>query len=191
MKKIGITGGIGSGKSVISRILKNMGYPVYDSDSWAKTLMNNNLQIKNALITRFGQETYSSKGLNRQYLALQIFNNKEKLTFVNSVVHPIVGQHFLEWANSLNSELVFIESAILFSSGLNKLLDETIYVDAPQPVRLQRAMARDNVSAEAITARINNQQHDNKYALAHSTHIIINDNQTLLIPQIISILQKI
>ena len=190
-KKIGITGGIGSGKSVISHLLNNMGYPVYDSDSWAKTLMNNNLQIKNALITRFGQETYSSKGLNRQYLAQQIFNNKENLTFVNSVVHPIVGQHFLEWANSLNSELVFIESAILFSSGLNKLLDETIYVDAPQPVRLQRAMARDNASTEAIIARINSQQQDNEYAIAHSTHIIINDNQTLLIPQILSILQKI
>ena len=190
-KKIGITGGIGSGKSVISRILKNMGYPVYDSDSWAKHLMNHHPNIRQALTDKFGAETYTTEGLNRAYLAQQIFNNKESLTFVNSVVHPIVGQHFLEWANSLNSELVFIESAILFSSGLNKLLDETIYVDAPQHVRLQRAMARDNAPTEAIIARINSQQQDNEYAIAHSTHIIINDNQTLLIPQILSILQKI
>ncbi len=191
MKKIGITGGIGSGKSVVSYLLKNMGYPVYDSDTWAKTLMNNNLKIKNALITQFGQEVYFTEELNRPYLAQQIFNNKENLSFVNSVVHPIVEQHFLEWANSQRSEIVFIESAILFSSGLNKILDKTIYVDAPQSIRLQRAMARDKVSAGAITARINNQNLDNEYAFTHSTYIIINDNQSLIIPQILSILQKI
>ena len=190
MKKIGITGGIGSGKSVISHILKTMGYPVYDSDSWAKHLMNHHPDIRQALTNRFGAETYTTEGLNRAYLAQQIFNNKENLAFVNSLVHPIVGQHFLEWANSQNSGLVFIESAILFSSGLNKLLDETIYVDAPQPVRLQRAMQRDNAPAEAITARIKSQSLDNEYALTHSTHIIINDNQTLIIPQILSIVQK-
>ena len=189
-KKIGITGGIGSGKSVISRILKTMGYPVYDSDSWAKHLMNHHPDIRQALTNRFGAETYTTEGLNRAYLAQQIFNNKENLAFVNSLVHPIVGQHFLEWANSQNSGLVFIESAILFSSGLNKILDETIYVDAPQSIRLQRAMQRDNAPAEAITVRIKSQSLDNEYALTHSTYIIINDNQTLIIPQILSIVQK-
>ena len=189
MIKIGITGGIGSGKSVISRILRLLNYPVYDSDFWAKELMNNNPNIQHALTKRFGPETYQNNTLNRPFLAKQIFNNEDARLFVNSIVHPIVSQHFLDWAENQNTKLVFIESAILFSSGLNKLLDETIYVDAPQPIRLQRAMARDNASAEAIIARINSQQQDNEYAIAHSTHIIINDNQTLLIPQILSILQ--
>ena len=191
MKKIGITGGIGSGKSVVSRILTTMGYPVYDSDSWAKRLMNNHPDIRQALTDRFGPDTYISGNLNRPYLAQQIFNNKENLTFVNSIVHPIVCNHFLQWAESQPTELVFIESAILFSSGLDKFVDKVIYVDAPHEIRLQRAMNRDHASAEAISARINNQLHDNQYAHTHSNYIIQNDNNTLIIPQLLSTLQNI
>lgn len=191
MKKIGITGGIGSGKSVISRILKTMGYPIYDSDSWAKILMNNNPTIRQALTEKFGAETYSPEGLNRTYLAQQIFNDKANLAYVNSIVHPIVCTHFLQWAENQHSEFVFIESAILFSSGLDKILDKTIYVDAPQELRLQRAMLRDNASAEAIIARINNQSHDNEYARTHSNFTINNDNNSLTITQLLSILSQI
>ena len=103
MKTIGITGGIGSGKSVISRILKIMGYPVYDSDLWAKYLMNNNQTIRQTLINKFGAQTYTNKKLNKIYLAQQIFNNKENLIFVNSIVHPIVCNHFLQWAEKRQS----------------------------------------------------------------------------------------
>lgn len=191
MKKIGITGGIGSGKSIVSRILKTIGYPIYDSDSWAKHLMNNHPNIRQALIDKFGAETYTHEGLNRTYLAQQIFNNKTNLAFVNSIVHPIVCNHFTQWTENQHSEFVFIESAILFSSGLDKILDKTIYVDAPQELRLQRAMLRDNASAEAIIARINNQSHDNEYARSHSDFIIQNDNQTLLTPQILNIIKKL
>ena len=191
MKKIGITGGIGSGKSVVSRILTTMGYPVYDSDSWAKRLMNNHPDIRQALTDRFGPDTYISGNLNRPYLAQQIFNDKENLTFVNSIVHPIVCNHFLQWAESQPTELVFIESAILFSSGLDKFVDKVIYVDAPHEIRLQRAMNRDHASAEAISARINNQLHDNQYAHTHSNYTIQNDNNTLIIPQLLSTLQNI
>ena len=191
MKKIGITGGIGSGKSVISRILKTMGYPVYDSDSWAKHLMNNHPNIRQALINKFGIETYTPEGLNRTYLAQQIFNDKANLAFVNSIVHPTVCNHFMQWAENQHSEFAFIESAILFSSGLDTILDKVIYVNAPQELRIQRAILRDNASAEAITARINNQSHDNEYAHTHSNFIINNDNQTLIIPQLLSTLQNI
>lgn len=191
MKKIGITGGIGSGKSIVSRILKTIGYPIYDSDSWAKHLMNNHPNIRQALTDKFGAETYTHEGLNRTYLAQQIFNNKTNLAFVNSIVHPIVCNHFTQWAKNQHSEFVFIESAILFSSGLDKILDKTIYVDAPQELRLQRAMLRDNASAEAIIARINNQSHDNEYARSHSDFIIQNDNQTLLTPQILNTIKKL
>lgn len=191
MTKIGITGGIGSGKSVISRILKIMHYPVYDSDYWAKFLMNNDKTIYKALTDKFGPETYSSEGINRPFLAQLIFNNKENLTFVNSIVHPAVGNHFLQWAEEQQSSIVFIESAILFSSGLNKIINKTIYVDAPQEIRLQRAILRDNASTEAISARIKNQINGDEYARTHSDYIINNDNTSLLIPQIISILQNL
>lgn len=191
MTKIGITGGIGSGKSVISRILKIMHYPVYDSDYWAKFLMNNDKTIYKALTDKFGPETYSSEGINRPFLAQLIFNNKENLTFVNSIVHPAVSNHFLQWAEEQQSSIVFIESAILFSSGLNKIIDKTIYVDAPQEIRLQRAILRDNATTEAISARIKNQINGDEYARTHSDYIINNDNTSLLIPQIISILQNL
>lgn len=189
--KIGITGGIGSGKSVISHLLKTMNYPVYDSDYWAKKLMNEDTFIKNSLIAHFGEQTYNTIGINRPFLAQQIFNNKNNLAFVNSIVHPIVGNHFIQWAETQNSSLVFIESAILFSSGFNKIVDKTIFVNAPQDIRLQRAILRDNTSKEAITARINNQSTGDEFALTHSDFIIENDNKTLLIPQILSILTKI
>ena len=189
--KIGITGGIGSGKSVISRILKTMGYPVYDSDWWAKNLMNENMEIRSALISKFGNETYASMGLNRPFLAQQIFNNKENLAFVNSVVHPIVGNHFLQGAKEQNSDCVFIESAILFSSGFNKIVDQVIFVDAPQNIRLNRAIARDNATAETVMARINNQAEGDAFAISNSDFIIQNDNNSLIIPQVLSVLEKI
>ena len=190
MIKIGITGGIGSGKSVISRILRLLNYPVYDSDFWAKELMNNNPNIQHALTKRFGHETYQNNTLNRPFLAKQIFNNEDARLFVNSIVHPIVSQHFLDWAENQNSELVFIESAILFSSGLDKIIDTTIFVDAPQQIRLQRAKLRDNSTDTAILARINSQSQEELYAKKHSNYIINNDNQ-LLIPQITTIIKKL
>ena len=189
--KIGITGGIGSGKSVISRILKTMGHPIYDSDSWAKKLMNENTEIRNSLTLKFGEETYTSMGLNRPFLAQKIFNNQENLAYVNSVVHPIVGKHFLRWSEIQNSKLVFIESAILFSSGFNKIVDKVIFVDAPQEIRLERAMLRDNTTADTIMARIKNQSKGEAFARKHSDFIILNDNKTLIIPQILSMLKSL
>jgi dephospho-CoA kinase len=190
MIKIGITGGIGSGKSVISHILRIMNYPVYDSDFWAKELMNNDKTIQKALTERFGLETYQNNTLNKPFLAQQIFNNESSRLFVNSIVHPIVSQHFLNWANNQKSQFVFIESAILFSSGLNKIIDTTIFVDAPLNVRLQRAKRRDNSTDTAIQARINSQKQEELYAKKHSNYIINNDNQ-LLLPQIITIIKDL
>lgn len=190
MIKIGITGGIGSGKSVISHILRIMNYPVYDSDFWAKELMNNDKTIQKALTERFGLETYQNNTLNKPFLAQQIFNNESSRLFVNSIVHPIVSQHFLNWANNQKSQFVFIESAILFSSGLNKIIDTTIFVDAPLNVRLLRAKRRDNSTDTAIQARINSQKQEELYAKKHSNYIINNDNQ-LLLPQIITIIKDL
>lgn len=189
--KIGITGGIGSGKSVISRLLKIMGYPVYDSDSWAKVLMNEDKAIRDSLSAMFGDEVYTDTGLNRSFLAQKIFNNKEKLAFVNSVVHPAVGKHFLQWTEEQYTNCVFIESAILFSSGFDKIVDKVIFVDAPQEIRLERAMVRDNAPAEGVLARIKNQTMGELYAREHSDFIIQNDNIMLITPQVLSALEMI
>jgi dephospho-CoA kinase len=167
-----------------------MNYPVYDSDFWAKELMNNDKTIQKALTERFGLETYQNNTLNKPFLAQQIFNNESSRLFVNSIVHPIVSQHFLNWANNQKSQFVFIESAILFSSGLNKIIDTTIFVDAPLNVRLQRAKRRDNSTDTAIQARINSQKQEELYAKKHSNYIINNDNQ-LLLPQIITIIKDL
>ena len=153
--------------------------------------MNNNAVIRHALSSRFGENTYTNIGLNKAFLAEQIFNNKDNLAFVNSIVHPTVGQHFLQWAESQQSELIFIESAILFSSGFNKIVNDIIFVDAPQQIRLQRAIIRDNTTNEAIMARIQNQIIEENTARQNSNYIIYNDNQTLIIPQILSILNSI
>ena len=189
--KVGITGGIGSGKSIVSRALKNMGYPIYDSDFWAKKLMNEDKEIRDLLTQRFGNEVYTDFGLNRSFLAQQIFNNKENLTFVNSVVHPTVCKHFIWWTEQQSSNVVFIESAILFSSGFDKFVDKVIFVDAPQDLRLKRATARDNASAEAVMARIKNQTEGDEYSRTHSDFIIQNDDKTLIITQILSVLKEI
>jgi dephospho-CoA kinase len=191
MKKIGITGGIGSGKSIISQTLRIMGYSVYDSDSWAKTLMNSNEEIKKKLISKFGKETYNSKGLNKSHLAQHIFNNNEALIHVNSIVHPIVKQHFLNWCKKQKSKLVFIESAILFTSKFNEIVDSTIFIDAPQEIRIQRASLRDNTTPKAILARINNQKDEELLARTHANYTINNNNNNLIIPQLLSILQNI
>ena len=153
--------------------------------------MNENEEIRNSLIQRFGEATYTTTGLNRQFLAQQIFNNKENLTFVNSVGHPAVGKHFLQWAEQQYSKLVFIESAILFSSGFDKIVDKVIFVDAPQDMRLKRAMVRDNSNAEAVMARIKNQAAGDTFARTHSDFIIQNDNKKLLTTQVLSVLNKI
>ena len=153
--------------------------------------MNENTEIRNSLTLKFGEETYTSMGLNRPFLAQKIFNNRENLAYVNSVVHPIVGKHFLRWSEIQNSKLVFIESAILFSSGFNKIVDKVIFVDAPQEIRLERAMLRDNTTADTIMARIKNQSEGEAFARKHSDFIILNDNKTLIIPQILSMLKSL
>lgn len=183
--KIGITGGIGSGKSYVAKVFKALGVPFYDADKEAKELMNTNLAIKNALISEFGKEVYDIEGhLNRAYLASQVFRDKKKLDKLNAIVHPMVIQHGEDWALSQTFPYSLKEAALLFESGSYKKLDYTILVTAPTDIRIARVMQRDAITREEVQDRINKQLPDEeKQKLAD--FIIINDGIAPLLPQIL------
>ena len=187
---VGITGGIGSGKSTVCEIFRVLGITVFEADKVARNLMNENSVIRQNLVEWFGNEIYSENQLNRKLLAELIFNNNSLLNKVNSLVHPIVREEFVKWKNSQNTVYSVYEAAILFESGFYKLMDYTVLITAPQQIRINRVMARDNLSQDQVLARINNQwTDDEKRKLA--TTVIINDNKNLIIPQIIEIDKKL
>jgi len=191
MKKIGLTGGIGSGKSFVASIFEKLEVPVYYSDAEAKRLMNVHNEITEKLIALFGNEVYTEKNsLNRAFLASKIFANKDLIAKVNAIVHPVVRNDFNEWAQKQHSHYVLQESAILFEIGAYKLLDATILVIAPNELRIKRAAQRDGVLEEEVIKRMNNQ--GNQQELSKMADFIINNNeQEMLLPQIINIHQQI
>ena len=160
MLVVGLTGGIGSGKTTIANQLSLQGIPVYNSDERAKWLMQNSTEIKNALKKEFGEEVYNSQGLNREYLAKIVFNNKDKLNILNSIVHPVVAKDFDDWVNNQNAEIVVKEAAILFESGSYKTCDVNVAVSADLEERIKRVKKRDGVTREQVLSRINNQWSD-------------------------------
>ena len=191
MKKlIGITGGIGSGKSVVGKILTSMGYPVYYSDKEAKTLMNNDKTIKQNLIKLLGEKAYLNNQLNKPFLAEKIFQDSKLKKKVNNIVHPIVRAHFKTFAENQDSPLVFNEAAILFETGSYKKFDHVILVVADKETRIKRVINRDNVTREQVLARMKNQWSDERKV--GLTSLIVNNNETdLLVPQVLKILNKI
>lgn len=182
--KIGITGGIGSGKSVVSKLLQLMGVPVYIADVESKRLTETDPDIRAALISLLGDEVYQDGKLNRPLLASYIFGNKDNLTMVNGIIHPRIKDDFRRWAQSHSSyPIVGIEAAILIEAGFTEDVDQVVLVYAPQEIRLRRAVSRDACSAEQIQQRMRNQMPDeDKMAFAH--HIIYNDDKQALIPQL-------
>lgn len=154
MIKVGLCGTIGSGKSTVARLFAQLGVAVYEADSRAKLLMTTSNSLRDAIVAAFGAECYSCGELNRQYLAQQIFGNESKRLLLNSIVHPAVCRDFVLWAEQQQGSYVIVESAILFESALDKVVDATIAVVAPADVALARAMARDNSTEEAIRARM-------------------------------------
>lgn len=183
-KKIGITGGIGTGKSFVSKIFKALGVPFYDADKEAKLIMTNNEKLKSLLIEAFGSETYFADGtLNRPYLSSKVFNDEKQLSILNGIVHPIVIEAGKNWAEAQTSNYSLKEAALLFESESYKSLDKTIIVTAPLELRIERVMKRDGVSREEVIRRINNQMpEEEKIKLAD--FVIINDGLTPLLPQI-------
>lgn len=160
MKVVGLTGGIGSGKTTVAKVFKELGVAVYIADIEAKTLMNRSKVIKRKLIALFGENAYLNNTLNRPFIADKIFNNKSLLDKMNAIVHPKVGQHFNRWLKKQSGSYVLKESAILFESGGDAYCDYTILVTAPEDIRIQRIIKRDNTSKEKVKAIIDNQLSD-------------------------------
>ncbi len=187
MKKIGITGGIASGKSLISRIFEEMGYPVFYSDIVSKRLVNSSEELKSALIDLLGAASYMEGKLNRSYVAKKVFSEPKLLEQVNRAIHPEVREAFTDWCASQVSELVFNEAAILFETGTYVNFDSTILVTAPLETRINRAIIRDKSTHVDVVSRIEQQWSDEK-KIPLASYVILNDDETPLIRQVEQVL---
>lgn len=187
MKVVGITGGIGSGKTTTCQIFEALGVPVYYADFRAKYLMANNTTLKRKIVQAFGERAYKDGELNREYLAKEVFGSKEKLSVLNGLVHPAVADDFDAWLDEKKqSPYVLKEAAILFESGAYHNVDVTVLVIAPKETRVDRVSKRDGSSREEIIQRMNNQwTQERKAKLAD--HIINNDGTQFLIPQVLEL----
>lgn len=190
--KLGITGGIASGKSVVCDILRVMGFPIYCSDDRAKELMKTDATIRYDLISLLGKNVYNTDGkLNRKMLADYIFAHKDQANQVNAIVHPRVKDDFFKWALQYRElPIVGIESAILIEAGFLDAVDQSLLVYAPKELRIKRAMQRDNFSQELVEHRINAQISDSK-KLDLVDFLINNDDKTLLLPQVENLVQEL
>ncbi len=175
MKIVGLTGGMGSGKTTVANFFKEMGVPVYIADDAGKSLMNTNKEVKSKIISLFGEQAYNDGLLDRKYIANQVFNSPEKLEQLNQIIHPAVGLDFQQWMNNQDSPYVLYEAAILFETGGYKKCDLIILVTAPLEDRISRLQARDNSSVDEIEARIQHQWSDDKKRKL-SNFEIINKN---------------
>ena len=191
MTKIGITGGIGAGKSVVASFLKATGIPVYIADDESKRITSTSPKIREQLVKKFGDELFSESILNRALLASLIFGNKENLSLVNAIIHPEVLSDFDEWAAKFkNKAFVAMESAILFESGFDKNMDMIITVTAPVEERIERILKRNKTTREEILSRISNQLPE-EIKCMKSDFVIYNDNNRAIIPQLEKILKQI
>ncbi|WP_034057874.1 dephospho-CoA kinase [Lacinutrix jangbogonensis] len=175
MITVGLTGGIGSGKTTVARAFEALGIPIYIADDEAKRLMNTSKVLKRKLIALFGEVAYKDNKLNRPYLAKAIFNDKGLLEKMNAIVHPKVGKHFIKWKNKQEATYVIKEAAILFENGSYKNYDYIITVTAPEKTRIARVIKRDNASLEKVKAIIANQWKDELKA-SLSDFVIVNTN---------------
>ena len=190
MLKVGLTGGIGSGKTTVAEIFYSLGIPVYNSDERAKYLMENDPSLRVAIIEYFGEESYRSEGLNRLYLSKEVFSDKSKLQKLNSLVHPVVGIDFAMWCKNQSAPFVVKEAAILIESGGYKGLDKIIIITASENIRMDRVMDRDNVKASEVRDRINNQMADSE-RLKYADFIVNNDGKEMLIPQVKEVFNRL
>jgi len=188
MKKIGITGGIGSGKTTVCEIFKLLGVPVFHADDEARNIQNTDIQIRRQISKLFGEQIYSPEGiLDRKKLAAIVFSNPEALAKLNAMIHPAVRENFLKWtANYLDELYVLYEAAILIESGYASDFDETILIVADEKIRISRVTMRDGSPEELVKQRISNQMTDIQ-KFNHVDYIIENNNTELLIPRIIEL----
>ncbi|MGL6266755.1 MAG: dephospho-CoA kinase [Chitinophagaceae bacterium] len=186
MLKIGITGGIGSGKSTVARVFETLSIPVYYADDAAKRLMQEDPELKKQIIGLFGETAFIEGKLNRPWISAQVFGNPEKVTALNALVHPVTIQDAKEWMSRQRTPYTLKEAALIFESGSEKELDYVIGVDAPAALRIQRVIERDKTTREAILQRMHNQL-DEAEKIKRSDFIIYNDGNQMVIPQVMAL----
>lgn len=189
--KVGVTGGIGTGKSLVCSIFKVLQVPVFEADLVAKNLMNSDNKIREDLIALLGENVYSGQGtLNKKRIAEIIFNDKEIIQKVNQIIHPAVRNSFISWWQQQNTDYIIQEAAILFESGAYKLMDYNILITAPEELRIKRVMKRDGATKQQVLARMANQWNDEE-KIKLADFIIYNDESNFLVTQVLEIHKKI
>lgn len=190
MLKIGITGGIGSGKSYVCQILEKMGYAIFYSDLEAKKLMIQNKELIQQIKNIIGEHAYLDNELNKPIIRNFLFQNEVNKEKLNALIHPFVYQEFEKWASSIQKEIVFNESALLFETDSYKRFNKTILVTAPEEIRIERLIKRDSLNIGEIKKRFNTQLNDS-IKRKKADYIIENDDKKLIIPQINKMLEQI
>lgn len=190
MLKIGLTGGIGSGKTTVAKVFETLGIPVYYADDAAKRLLATNPDLKAAVIRHFGEAAYRDGVPDRKYLAGIVFNNKEKLDLLNSLTHPITIKDAEDWMNNQHTPYAIKEAALLFESGAAEKLDYIIGVYAPQHIRIKRVMDRDQMQTDEVLKRIS-RQIDEEMKMKLCNFVIRNNDEQLVLPQIMELHKKL
>jgi len=190
MLKVGLTGGIGAGKSIVAKTFGVLGIPIYQADDAAKKLMETNKELVELIKLNFSEQAYVEGKLNRKFLADIVFHDKEKLKMINSLVHPFTIQDGIDWMKKQDAPYAIKEAALIFESGSQHAFDVIIGVFAPQAMRINRTLKRDSTTRELVLERMDNQL-DDSLKMKLCDEILINDEQKLLIPQIISLHLKL
>lgn len=190
MLKVGVTGGIGSGKSVVARILQVLGVPVYYADTAAKRLMETDEALRAAIQAHFGEAAYEGQRLNRSWLAAQVFGQPDKIAMLNSLVHPVVIADGQRWMQQQTAPYVAKEAALFFESGSAGEMDMIVGVYAPQALRIQRVMRRDGLGRQEVLSRMQ-QQLDERMKMKLCDIVLQNDEQEMLLPQVLRLHQML
>jgi|SRR6185437_15935033 len=190
MLKLGITGGIGSGKSVVCAIFQCLGVPVFRADDESRRLLNEDTAVKNEVIKLFGPSIIIDGKPDRKKIAAIVFADKEKLSQLNAIIHPAVRRSFEQWVSKQPSQVIIEEAAIMFESGAYKNLDAVLVVTAPEKLRIERVMSRDGVTEAEVKRRMENQISDEE-KIKRANYVVVNDGVTMLIPTVLEIYKSL
>src|SRR5687768_12835763 len=188
--KVGLTGGIGSGKTTVARIFEVLGVPVYYADDAARRIMNEDEDLKKSIVKNFGEQSYSGGKLNREYLASIVFHDKKKLAILNALVHPATIRNSIQWMKQQTSPYAIREAALIFESGVQGQLDYVIGVSAPLELRIERAMQRDKLTREQVQERMDRQINET-IKMRLCDFVIINDEKKPVIPQVMRLHEQL
>lgn len=186
MMRVGLTGGIGSGKTTVGRVFRTLGIPIFEADAEGRRLLAHDTALKQAIVERFGASIRNDEGIDRAALAGIVFKDPAALKALNALIHPAVREAFDRWTREQRAPYVMMEAAVLAESGGHRTLDAIVVVSAPEPLRIRRVLERDGVLEEAVRARLANQVSEAE-RLAIADHVIHNDDTQMVIPQVLRV----